>query len=122
MIATDQRFPDRIGEIYHLAYNAKQKWLWTPNMKDNEILLLKGWDSSNNIKIPRCTPHTSFNLQGQNIKKNPRESIEARIFMVLKNETKTKFIFSFWWKFRKNRMEDFSNVKSLEYVGIYESL
>ena len=28
-------------------------------------------------------PHTSFNLQGQNIK-NPRDSIEARVFMVLK--------------------------------------
>ena len=83
LIATDQRFPNRIGEIYHLAYNAKQKWLWTPNMKDSEILLLKGWDSSYNIKTPMCTPHTSFNLQGQNIKKNPRESIEARIFMVL---------------------------------------
>ena len=45
LIATDQRFPNRIGEIYHLAYNNKQKWLWIPNMKDSEILLLKGWDS-----------------------------------------------------------------------------
>ena len=25
LIATDQRFPNRIGEIHHLAYNAKQK-------------------------------------------------------------------------------------------------
>ena len=41
------------------------------------------WDSSYNVKTPMCTPHTSFNLQGQNIKKNPRDSIEARIFMVL---------------------------------------
>ena len=53
-------------------------------MKDSEILLLKGWDSSYNVKTPMCTPHTSFNLQGQNIKKNPRDSIEARIFIVLK--------------------------------------
>ena len=86
LIATDQRFPNRIGEIYHLAYNNKQKWLWIPNMKDSEILLLKGWDSLENKKIPTCTPHTSFNLKNQNIKKNPRESIEARVFMVIKNE------------------------------------
>ena len=83
LIPTDQKFPDRIGEIYHVAYNSKQKWLWAPEMKENEILLLKGWDSSNKKNILRCTPHTSFNLQDQDIKKYPRESIEARIFMIL---------------------------------------
>ena len=45
LIATDQRFPKRVCEIYHLAYNKNQKWLWVPNMKNDEILLLKGWDS-----------------------------------------------------------------------------
>ncbi len=83
LVATDQRFPDRTGEIYHIAYNIKQKWLWVPNMKDSEILLLKGWDSFNKKKNPKYTPHTSFNLKGQNIKKYPRDSIEARIFMII---------------------------------------
>ncbi len=84
LIATDQKFPDRVGEIYHLAYNKKQKWLWVPKMKSNEALLLKGWDSVNSSYIPRNTPHTSFNLKNQNSKKYPRDSIEARIFLVLK--------------------------------------
>ena len=83
LIATDQIFPKRIGEIYHIAYNKKQKWYWVPNMKKDEILLLKGWDSSNSDKIIKFTPHTSFNLKSQNIKKNPRTSIEARIFLIL---------------------------------------
>ncbi len=83
LIATDQIFPDRVGEIYHLAFNSKQKWYWVPNMKKNEILLLKGWDSSNKSNIVKFTPHTSFNLKGQSIKKNPRTSIEARIFLIL---------------------------------------
>ena len=83
LVATDQRFPNRIGEIYHLAYNQKQLWYWVPNMTENEVLLLKGWDSSNKKNVVKYTPHTSFNLSKQNIKKNPRDSIEARIFMIL---------------------------------------
>ena len=83
LIATDQIFPDRIGEIYHLAYNKNQKWLWVPKMQRNEVLLLKGWDSNNGSKVPKFVPHSSFNLKNQNIVKYPRESIEARIFLVL---------------------------------------
>ena len=84
LVATDQIFPNRIGEIYHLSHNKNQKWFWVPNMKETEILLLKGWDSSNNKKVLKFTPHTAFNLLNQNIKKNPRDSIEARVFLVLK--------------------------------------
>ena len=84
LIATDQRFPNRVGEIYHLAYNKNQKWLWVPRMRSNEVLLLKGWDSVNDNLIPNNTPHTSFNLKNQNSKKYPRDSIEARIFLVIK--------------------------------------
>ena len=83
LIATDQRFPNRVGEIYHLAYNKNQRWLWVPNMKNNEILLLKGWDSNTRDNIPSFTPHTSFNLKDQNVIKHPRDSIEARIFLIL---------------------------------------
>ena len=53
-------------------------------MKSHEALLLKGWDSVNNSHIPCNTPHTSFNLNNQNAKKYPRDSIEARIFLVIK--------------------------------------
>jgi len=84
LVATDQVFPDRIGEIYHLAHNKNQKWFWVPNMKETEILLLKGWDNSNNTTTLKFTPHTAFNLLNQNIKKNPRDSIEARVFLILK--------------------------------------
>jgi len=83
LIATDQRFPDRIGEIYHLAYNINQIWYWVPEMKNDEIILLKGWDSINNKNIAKFTPHTSFNLEGQDIDNFPRESIEARMFLIL---------------------------------------
>jgi hypothetical protein len=83
LIATDQLFPNRIGEIYHLAYNSNQKWYWLPNMTSNEFLVFKGWDSCNDKGTIKFTPHTSFNLANQDIIKHPRESIEARAFLIL---------------------------------------
>ena len=43
--------------------------VWVPNMKETEILLLKGWDSSNNRKVLKFTPHTAFNLKSKYKKK-----------------------------------------------------
>ena len=83
LVATDQYFPDRKGEIYHLAYDPDQSWYWIPEMKFSEVLLLKGWDSIKKKKISKFTPHSSFNIKNQNIKKFPRESIEARIFLLI---------------------------------------
>lgn len=83
LVATDQIFPDRIGEIYHLAYEVKQKWHWISEMQKNEVLVFKGWDSSTSRKIAKFTPHTSFNIPNQNIDTYPRESIEARVFLIL---------------------------------------
>ena len=28
LVATDQIFPNRIGEIYYLSHNKNQKWFW----------------------------------------------------------------------------------------------
>ena len=52
-------------------------------MSSNEFLIFKGWDSSNDKGLVKFTPHTSFNLAKQNVIKNPRESIEARAFLIL---------------------------------------
>ena len=83
LIETDQIFPDRIGEIYHLAHSEKQNWYWASNMRINEAFIFKGWDSMTSKKVVNFAPHTSFNIPNQNINKNPRESIEARLFIVL---------------------------------------
>ncbi|GIR09648.1 MAG: methyltransferase [Alphaproteobacteria bacterium] len=83
LIETDQIFPDRIGEIYHLAYEKKQKWYWVSEMRNYEALIFKGWDSNTSNKVVKFTPHTSFNIPDQKINEHPRQSIEARIFIVL---------------------------------------
>ena len=83
LIATDQVFPNRVGEIYHLAYEKKQKWYWVSEMRYNEVLIFKGWDSDDSDKVVKFTPHTSFNIPYQKIKEHPRQSIEARAFIVI---------------------------------------
>ena len=80
LVATDQIFYDRVGEIYHLLYSDKQKWKWVSLMADNEVLLLKGWDTLNDGRA-RYTPHGSFSLPEQKDSDPPRESIEARVFI-----------------------------------------
>ena len=81
LIATDQRFPDRVGEIYQLAHGTGQRWYWVPEMRRDEVLLIKGWDSLDN-GCARFTPHGAFQLEGQDPAAPPRESIEVRTYVV----------------------------------------
>ncbi|MEO1495344.1 MAG: CmcJ/NvfI family oxidoreductase [Pseudomonadota bacterium] len=81
LIATDQVFPDRVGEIYHLAYNPAQRWYFAPEMTADEVLLIKGWDSVEAGQA-RFTPHTAFALPNQDAAP-ARESIEIRTFVVI---------------------------------------
>ena len=81
LIATEQRFPDRTGEIYMLAHAQDQRWCWIPGMTRGETLLLKGWDSLEDGRA-RFTPHGSFRLPDQDPDAPARESIETRAFLV----------------------------------------
>jgi len=82
LVATDQIFPDRVGEIYHLAYDEAQRWYYAPEMTREEILLIKGWDSLEDGRA-RFTPHSAFPLPSQSAATPPRESIEIRTFVVI---------------------------------------
>ncbi|MEL6767122.1 MAG: CmcJ/NvfI family oxidoreductase [Pseudomonadota bacterium] len=82
LVATDQVFPDRVGEIYHLAHNPGQRWYWAPEMTRDEVLLIKGWDSLEDGRA-RFTPHTAFELPDQDPAAPARESIEVRTYAVI---------------------------------------
>jgi hypothetical protein len=82
LIATDQVFPDRIGEIYHLAYDPAQRWYYAPRMTRDEVILIKGWDSLNDGRA-RFTPHSAFALPDTPEDARPRESIEVRTLAVI---------------------------------------
>lgn len=82
LVATDQLFPGRVGEIYHLAYHPAQRWYYAPAMARDEVLLIKGWDSLDDGRA-RFTPHSAFRLPQQRADAPPRESIELRSFAVI---------------------------------------
>lgn len=77
LMATDLVYPDRTGEIYHLAHNPNQRWYYFPNMLRDEAVLIKGYDSRNDGRA-RFTPHTAFHDPTTPPDAPPRESIEVR--------------------------------------------
>lgn len=82
LIATDQLFPDRRGEIYHVSFDPAQRWFYAPEMRSHEVLLIKGWDSLEG-GVARFTPHASFKLPDHDTNTNLRESIEARAIAII---------------------------------------
>ncbi|MGI9423701.1 MAG: CmcJ/NvfI family oxidoreductase [Hyphomicrobiaceae bacterium] len=83
LIATDQVFPDRVGEIYNVAYASAQRWYYAPRMTTDEVLLIKGWDSLDDGRA-RFTPHGAFQLPNTHEHAPARESIEARALVIIK--------------------------------------
>ena len=84
LVATDQVFPDRIGEIYQLAHAPTQRWYYAPEITPDEVLLIKGWDSVDDGRA-RFTPHGAFSFADTPADAPPRESIEIRTLVVIEN-------------------------------------
>jgi hypothetical protein len=82
LIATDHIYPDRVGEIYHLAHAPAQRWYYASDMTPDEVLLIKGWDSIDDGRA-RFTPHSAFELPGTDADTPARESIEARALVIV---------------------------------------
>jgi len=82
LVATDQVFPDRVGEIYHLAHAPTQKWYFAPDMDVDEVLIIKGWDSLDDGRA-KYTPHGAFDLPETDASTPPRESIEIRTLVIV---------------------------------------
>jgi hypothetical protein len=77
LIATERRYPDRVGEIYHIAYNPGHRWFYFPNMQRNEALVFKTYDSVKDGRA-RFTAHAAFDDPTSPPDAPPRESIEVR--------------------------------------------
>ncbi|MBN06151.1 CmcJ/NvfI family oxidoreductase [Ponticaulis sp.] len=81
LIATDQHFPDRIGEIYQLARGAGHRWYFASEMQPDEVILIKGWDSIDDGRA-LFTPHGAFHHPDETTETPARESIETRTHLV----------------------------------------
>lgn len=47
-------------ELYYLRYNPEQMWYYVSDMKPEEVLLLKCYDSIQDGKTARRVPHSAF--------------------------------------------------------------
>ena len=58
-IPTDLKYRDRTGEIFSFRYNANQRWIFLRDMAEDEVLLLKCFDSDPEGPA-RYTAHSAF--------------------------------------------------------------
>jgi hypothetical protein len=79
LIVAERRYPHRVGQTYRLKYNAKHRWFYFPQMRRDEALVFKVYDSERDGRA-RFTPHTSFVDPGSPPNAAARQSIEVRAF------------------------------------------
>jgi hypothetical protein len=76
IIATDLIYPGRVGEIYSIAHNPAQRWFYFPEMRRDEVVLIKTYDSD--PARARFSAHGAFADPNFPDPKILRESIEIR--------------------------------------------
>ena len=76
-IVAERRYPQRVGQTYRLKYNPNHRWFYFPQMRRNEALVFKVYDSETDGRA-RFTPHTSFSDPTSPPNAPPRQSIEVR--------------------------------------------
>ena len=74
---TERRSRERTGEIYQMAYNPAQHWVYFPRVQRDEALVFKCFDSATDGRA-RFAPHTAFTHPATTASDPPRESIETR--------------------------------------------
>jgi hypothetical protein len=77
LLIAERRYPHRVGQTYRLKYSPKHRWFYFPEMRRDEALVFKVFDSEKDGRA-RFTPHTSFDDPSTPRGAPPRQSIEAR--------------------------------------------
>jgi len=79
LVVAERRYPHRVGQTYRLKYNANHRWYYFPEMRRDEAMVFKVYDSAKDGRA-RFTPHTSFDDPSSPPNAPPRQSIEVRAF------------------------------------------
>jgi hypothetical protein len=77
LLVAERRYPHRVGQTYRLKYSPRHRWFYFPEMRRDEALVFKVFDSEKDGRA-RFTPHTSFDDPSTPPGAPPRQSIEAR--------------------------------------------
>jgi hypothetical protein len=78
-LVAERRYPNRVGQTYRLKYNPRHRWFYFPEMRRDEALVFKVYDSEKDGRA-RFTPHTSFDDPASPPDAPARQSIEVRAF------------------------------------------
>jgi hypothetical protein len=78
LVVSDLVYRDRVGHTYAVAYSPGHRWFYFPEMRVDEALLIKSFDSEADGGTARFAPHTAFDDPGCPHGAAPRESIEVR--------------------------------------------
>jgi hypothetical protein len=76
VVPTDLKYRDRSGEVYSLTFSPDHRWFYFPEMRADEAMLLKCFDSDRGRA--RFTAHTAFDDPTSPADAAARESIEVR--------------------------------------------
>ena len=77
LLVAERRYPHRVGQTYRLKYNPAHRWFYFPQMRRDEAIVFKVYDSEKDGRA-RFTPHTSFEDPTTPAGAPARQSIEAR--------------------------------------------
>jgi hypothetical protein len=77
LVPSDLVYPHRVGETYNVRFGAAHRWYYAPQMRPEEVLLLKCTDSRTDVAA-RFTPHSAFLEVDVPAGAPNRESIELR--------------------------------------------
>jgi len=78
-LLAERRYPHRVGQTYRLKYSPNHRWFYFPEMRRDEALVFKVYDSDKDGRA-RFTPYTSFDDPTSPTNAPPRQSIEVRAF------------------------------------------
>jgi hypothetical protein len=78
-MVAERRYPHRVGQTYRLKYNPNHRWIYFPEMRPDEAIVFKVYDSEKDGRA-RFTAHTSFADPATPPNAPPRQSIEMRAF------------------------------------------
>lgn len=80
-VASEVRYPNRIGEIYLATHSPHHRWFYFSRMDRHEAMIFKQYDSQIS-GVARFTPHAAFDLPDVPPDAPLRESIELRCLVV----------------------------------------
>jgi hypothetical protein len=78
-VPSDLVYRDRTGETYRVRYNPAHRWFYVPEMRVDEAILIKCYDSARDKA--RFTAHSAFEDPTAPPDVLPRESIELRTLL-----------------------------------------